>query len=89
MCLYLLNDPEAEEAELYAALLRLNGTPSVNLPSSALLTGNPMPLVYEYDEDGYVVSTEMSGESMDEMLGLLPTKLSDRYEFVYEVVDYE
>ena len=36
MCLYLLNDPEAEEAELYAALLRLNGTPSVNLPSSAL-----------------------------------------------------
>ena len=35
-----------------------------------------MPLVYEYDVDGYVVSTEMSGESMDEMLGLLPTKLS-------------
>lgn len=89
MCLYLLGDPEAEEAELYAALLRLNGTPSVNLPSSALLTGSPMPLVYEYDKDGYVVSTEMSGESMDEMLGLLPTKLSDRYEFVYEVVDYE
>lgn len=88
LLIYMLSS-DTEESELFAVLLGLCGTPSVNLPSASFITGSPLPLAYEYDEDGYVTSASMVGSGLDSMLDMLPVELSDRYEFVYEVVDYE
>ncbi len=78
-----------EDSEQYAILFGLCGKPSVNLPSASLLREDAMPLTYEWDEDGYVTSVSMSAQGADIILGILPMTSSDRYEFIYEVVDYE